>query len=89
MKLHKSSPTLSPDPIDGLIRSALQEEISSVLKLPCVWRDIKKQVWRLEREKRGRWAYLDNNYVENVLPLWARVDVSYFLMAKSALQHIK
>ncbi len=78
----------SLEPLDTLIRSALQDEVSS-LELPCAWRQIKKRVWRLEREKQTRYVRQGVYYTESMLPLSVRADMSYFFITNTALQQIR
>jgi len=68
--------------LDTWIRSALEEEVSP-LELPCAWRQIKKRVWQLRRERQPRWVRQDVYCVESLLSFSVRADMSYFLMTNS------
>ncbi len=87
MRSHKNLPELSLDSLDVLIRSALQEDVSP-FKVPCAWRQIKKRVWRLEREKQTG-IYQGVNYAEAIFLHSSGIDMSYFLITNSILQTIR
>ena len=76
------------DPLDIWIRSALQGEVSQ-LELPCAWKQIKKRVWRLRRERQPGWAHQDVYCVESLLPFSVRADMSYFLMTNSVFLAVR
>ena len=89
MKVRENPQWQSSDSLDDLIRFALQEKVSAVKSLPCVWRQIKKQVFQLERERQVGWARQDVYCAESTLPLSVRADVFYFLLANSDLRMVR
>ena len=89
MKVRENPQWQSSDSLDDLIRFALREEVSTAKSLPCVWRQIKKQVWRLKRERQVGWARQGVYCAESTLPLSVRADVFYFLLANSDLRMIR
>ena len=76
------------DPLDTFIRSALQEEVSS-MKLPCAWKQIKKRVWQLKRERQVMQACLSIHCAESTQTFSNRADILYFLISNSAFRIIR
>ena len=74
--------------LDTLIRSALQDDVS-LMKLPCAWKQIKKRVWQLKREREVMQACLSIHCAESTQTFSIRADILYFLISNSVFGIIR